>query len=468
MEQEFGRAYKKTLKNWLVSGQRKPLVIRGARQVGKSTMVRSFAKQNGLILHEVNLEKHPALEGVFKSLDVGLILRELAAIVGRTIESGQPCLLFLDEIQACPSVLPALRYFHEEKPLLPVVAAGSLLDFALAKAQYSMPVGRIDYLFMHPLSFEEFLAAVGEDQLLSYVRESVLPAHGSSAGAGIPAAAHRRLLERQREFLFVGGMPEAVGAFAGLKREQRNLSAVVATQRSIVRTYRDDFAKYSTQHELQRLQRLFDVLPTSVGVKIKYSNLARDERARETRAALELLAKARLITRIHHSSCAGIPLAAQADQDRYKIIFLDVGLLNRLLGLDWQSIGSMDERTLINEGPLAEQFVGQELLVAGGEAGLEESRLFYWLRENKSSNAEVDYVLAHGRRIVPIEVKAGKSGTLKSVVQFVEEKKVDIAIRLDLNEASAQRLQPANRRAFDLISLPLYLAGQIPRYLAEF
>lgn len=447
---------------WFDGAPRKPLIIRGARQVGKSTLVGAFAASRGLALNEINLERHPGLDRVFRTLDVPRILRELDAVCGRNPAAGG--LLFLDEIQAAPSALTALRYFHEDLPAMPVVAAGSLLDFALADAAVSMPVGRIEYRHLHPLTFAEFLAALGQDRLL----DSLL---GFSARApeDFPEAAHAQLVELQRVYLYVGGMPEAVAAYA----PHRQAADAARVQRSVLDTYRDDFAKYATKGELARLQWLFDKVPLWVGRKVKYAALSREESARELKSALRLLAKARLLALVHHSDASGLPLAAQADSDVYKLLFLDVGLMNRLLGLDWQAVSALDERRLVNEGPLAEQFVGTELLAAMGEAG-EDARLFYWLREGRSSNAEVDYVVARGGGVVPVEVKAGKAGALKSLHQFAAEKRAPLAVRFDLRPPSLGEVstvvslagQP-RQAAYRLLSLPLYMAGQLPRLLDE-
>ncbi len=461
----FERSALSSLEEWLAGRPRKPVIIRGARQVGKSTLIRAFAERRRLSLNEINLEKHPALDRIFRTLDVQKILREFEAILGRNPATPES-ILFLDEIQSVPSLLPALRYFFEELPELPIIAAGSLLDFALSENKFSMPVGRIEYRYLHALTFEEFLAAIGKTNLLRYLGDYSLKNQRSQ----IPDAAHLDLLDSQRLYLFIGGMPEAVTAY--LKREQ--LGESTQAQRSILDTYRDDFSKYATKRELQRLQIIFDRVPALIGGKVKYANISREETAREIKAALELLAKARIISRVHSSSCSSAPLAAQIDVNAYKILFLDVGLMNRMLDLDWRAVSELDERRLINEGPLAEQFVGQQLLAAFSQGGREDTRLFYWLREGKSSNAEVDYVVSRGIQIVPVEVKAGKAGSLKSLHQFVTEKQCPLAVRFDLNlpslqavEATVLRIDGKHKITYNLLSLPLYLAGQLPRLLDE-
>jgi predicted AAA+ superfamily ATPase len=448
------------LNEWLGRSQRKPLVIRGARQVGKSTLVRQFAAEAGLLLNEVNLERNPILEEVFASLDTTAALREIEGLVGRPV-TAPGSLLFLDEIQATPSALQMLRYLYEEYPELPVVAAGSLLEFVLAEHKFSMPVGRVEYLHLGPMTFEEFLLEC-DANLLTHVR-------GQKPGDTVAKTTHERLVTRQREYLFVGGMPEVVKSFA----DNGQMSDVVRIQGSVLASYEDDFAKYALGKALLRLQKVFNYIPRGVGKKMKYSNVSSDEASREMRSAVELLAKARVLAQVFHSNCSGLPLHSDINELVYKPLFLDVGLVNRACGLDWLAISALNERKLLNEGAIAEQFIGQHLLYHA--CGQERPRLCYWLREGRSSNAEVDYVLSRGDVIVPVEVKAGKSGALKSLHQFVLGSGVELGIRFDLNPISIQRVSHMARRAdeavevsYDLLSLPLYLVDQLPRLIDEY
>lgn len=451
------RTAEQHLRHWFKKRRRKPLVLRGARQVGKSTLVREFARREGLVINEINLERHLSLNEVFKTLDMKRIVRELEGLIGRNIlQPGS--VLFLDEIQATPYALAALRYFYEDLPALPVVAAGSLLEFALAEHSFSMPVGRVEYMHIGPLSFSEFIACLDPD----------LEGWRQAAGAFefIPETAHQRLLLRLREFLFVGGMPEAVMEYL----ETGSLSEVQDVHRSIVETYQDDFSKYARHAELVRLQRVFEQIPRNIGRKIKYVNLSREERSREIKTAVELLSLAQICRKVTASRCSGVPLSAEVADDIFKLIFMDTGMVNFVCGGRWKEISDAAEQTLINEGPLAEQFVGQHL------AYLDYSRpeLHYWLREGRANNAEVDYVFSQGRRIFPVEVKAGLSGTLKSLQQFVLEKKCPQAIRFDLNQPSRMQVQAIARVgsglkevSFDLLSLPLYAVEAIASPLPE-
>ena len=372
------RIAESTLIKWLKNPYRKPLIIRGARQVGKSTLVRNFARDQKLNLIEINLEKHLELDTIFKTLDMKKIIREIEGLTGKDILAANS-LLFLDEIQATPRALQALRYFYEEHPQLPVIAAGSLLEFVLSKHNFSMPVGRIEYLYLGPMTFEEFLFEK-ENDLLKYI-------NNFNINTSIPQTAHNRLLENQREYLFVGGMPESIFRYI----QTNQLKEAVNVQQSIIETYKDDFSKYVSQNRLIRLHRVFNYIPATIGKKVKYSNIPGDDKARELKITLDLLTKAGLISPIYHSSCSGIPLNVEIDFTKFKLLFLDIGLMNRVCGLDWLAISSMDERNLVNEGSIAEQFIGQHLLYSSNE--LKAPQLNYWLREQKTSNAEVDYVI---------------------------------------------------------------------------
>ncbi len=444
------------LREWYRSRRRKPLVLRGARQVGKSTLVQQFAANHKIALAEINLERHLYLDAVFKTLDLDRIIYELEAVTGQKVNSSDT-ILFLDEIQGTPHAIQALRYFYEEKPYIPVVGAGSLLEFTLADHHFSMPVGRITYYHLGPLTFKEFLSAVSPD-LDKYLADFRL-------GEEIPMAAHKKLLNRQREYLFVGGMPEAVQLFI----DEGSLTEVTAVQRSIADTCQDDFAKYAKRKDLVLLQQVFRYIPRGLGKKVKYSNMVRKEPSVRVKNAIELLANARICHQVFHSHCTGIPLYADINPNAYKLLFMDVGMANHICGNDWLFFESIDERGLVNEGGLAEQFIGQHLLHPH-----QTPQLCYWIREGKSSNAEVDYVISRGNLIVPIEVKAGKSGALKSLQQFMFRKRVALAVRFDLNPPSVQhvknviRTKEGNREVqYTLVSLPLYMVEELPRLLDD-
>ncbi len=441
------------LKQWFSRTHRKPIILRGARQVGKTYLVRAFARELGLDLVELNLERHLELKKVFLTKNPHTIIPEIEGTLGKRITSDHT-LLFIDEIQAIPDAIAALRYFHEELPDLPVIAAGSLLEFVLGSHTFSMPVGRVSYLHMGPLTFLEFLDAVdpyGADELRSLERNAVdLFKHMSF----IPNSLHQRMNERLREYFYIGGMPEAVAVYL----ETRDLYQVSEIQDSIIHTYFDDFSKYAQKVDPLLLQTILRRMPSSVGQKILYTRFSEDRTSRPIRHALELLIQARLISKVIHCNANGIPIGAEMDERVFKLLNLDIGLMNRMAGLSLTDIKRMTDQRLINEGALAEQFIGQQLL--RDQSLRSPLFLHYWQRSARKSNAEVDYVIQLDSSIIPIEVKAGKSGTLKSLHQFMSEKNSPIAVRFDLNPPSLQQISVAlhdtSAVSYPLISLPLY------------
>lgn len=445
------------LENWINKSNRKPLVLRGARQVGKSTLVREFARKRKKILIEINLERNLFLDDIFKTLDTDAALKEIEALSGIPI-STPDIILFLDEIQSTPHVLQLLRYFFEEKKELPVIAAGSLLEFTLADHSFSMPVGRIEYMHLGPMTFKEFIMAV-EPSLSRYIEDF-------SMISPLPVAAHEKLKKRQRDYVLIGGMPEAVRVWS----ESGSVRDVTDIHRSITETYQDDFSKYAQSHQLALMQRIFRTIPRIVGDKVKYSNISREHPSKNIKDALELLSKAKICHRICHSHCSGLPLNADIKETVYKLLFMDIGIMNYICGNDWTFLQSFPDHELVNEGAIAEQFIGQHLLSAQNHS----PSLNYWVRQAKTSNAEVDYVISEGPLIIPIEVKSGKSGSLKSLQLFVTKKNISLAVRFDLNPPGLQdishQLSTGNGIEFanyKLLSLPLYLVETLPKILNE-
>ena len=444
------------LRDWLRRPARKPLVIRGARQVGKSTLVDLFAAAHSdRDLITVNLERHRELDDAFATNDPATILNLVSAVSDRTITPRS--ILFLDEIQAAPKAFPALRYFLEDRPDLPVIAAGSLLEFLLSNHTFSMPVGRIEYLHLGPMTFTEFLIATGRETLAQAITGFEWPT------TRIHVLVHQRLLAALREYQFVGGMPEAVRVYA----ESRDLRAVATVHRSIVDTYRDDFPKYATRRDLTRMLRVFNFAARYPGRKVKYSNISPDDQSGTIRTDIELLAMARVVDKVVHSQCTGLPLQANLKESVFKLVFLDIGLMNAICGLGWDTIQAQGDVELVNAGSGAEQFIGQHLQYL--YADRTNRQLTYWLREGRASNAEVDYVADFSGQIVPIEVKAGRTGTLKSLHQFVAEKRVPLAVRFHVEQPEVQTVNAQAKRKdgvqpvqYQLLSLPLYLVERLP------
>ncbi len=449
------------LQKWIKKKNKKPLVIRGARQVGKSTLVELFAKQQQKTLLNINLERYPELSSVFTSKDPEQIIQQIEFLpeISRVNNNS---LLFFDEIQSIPEAIPVLRYFYEDKPNLPVISAGSLLEFVLTDHSFSMPVGRIQYLHMGPMTFSEFLGALGENKLQQTIKRYHL-------GQEIGSVAHQRLLQLLRSYYFVGGMPEAVAVFADTQ-SYRDVSDV---HQSIIETYREDFPKYSGSRNLNRIVNVFNFVARNIGVKVKYSNISSHDQSTSIKKDLELLCMARVISKVIHSHSSGLPLQADIEEKVYKLLFLDIGLMNAICGLNWRTLSQLDDRKLINEGAIAEQFVGQHLQALLNDSANRE--LNYWLREGRSSNAELDFVIALSGQIIPVEVKSGATGSLKSLHQFMGEKQVPVAVRFDTSlpseskiTATIQRKKQREKITYPLLSLPLYLVERLDVIVDEY
>lgn len=440
------RKAEKRLKEWLDSPHRKPILMRGARQVGKSTLVHNFACERGFVLNEINLERHVNMASVFATMDPRAICGNISAVLGRDVCAGNS-VLFLDEIQAVPEAIAALRYFYEEMPELPVIAAGSLLEFSLAKHSFSMPVGRIEYLYLGPMDFREFAEEInpylGERLDLTFIR---------SKNA---ASVHPEMMKLLKTYLSVGGMPESVLRY----KETRSMKEVSSVHEQIFATYIDDFAKYANGRDLADMQSIFRRIPANVGAKVKYVNFSREMKSRDVKSALDLFAKARVLAQVFNTDANGLPLGAEEDREVWKPLFLDVGLMNHANGLGATAIASLPENDLVNKGKVAEQFVGQQLLFRKGNSVAPE--LHYWLREGASNNAEVDYVIDENLSVLPIEVKAGKSGSLRALRQMMIDKGLSRAVRFDAGLYGTQAVQLSDGLHYELETLPLYAAVAI-------
>ena len=427
-------------------------MVRGARQVGKSCLIRLFAEQAGLDLLEINLELHDDYVACFTAKDPHQIINLLELKASRQIIPGKT-LLFLDEVQAAPEVLASLRYFYELLPELHVVAAGSLLEFVLEEHVFSMPVGRIEYLHLGPMTFKEFLDGLGRQQLRSFIEQF-------KGEEQFPTVIHEELMKSLRLYFAIGGMPEAVQAYL----DTGSMLEVDIVKQSILLTYRDDFSKYGRRVKHTRLQKVLQKLPMQVGRKLQYVNLDRNEKSSDLKEALHLLALARVYFPVLHSAANGVPLRAESNEKMRKPLFLDVGLLIKACGMSYADIAQVDAVKLINAGPICEQFIGQHLLYA--RPLYEEPELFFWCREKRQASAEVDYVLALGGKIVPVEVKAGKTGTLKSLQVFFKEKGRDFGVRFNADlpaRHAADFSLPGTVGTFTLLSLPLYMVEEMPR-----
>jgi predicted AAA+ superfamily ATPase len=359
------------------------------------------------------------------------------------IEAGKT-LLFLDEIQECPQAILALRYFKEQMPDLHVIGAGSLLEFVLNDPEFRMPVGRVQFMYLRPLSFSEYLEATQNERLREYL-------HTIQVKDSINEAVHNQLMKLVREYFALGGMPAVIAEYL----ESKSLLESQTIQTSILATYRRDFGKYAkrTPHEL--LETIFLKMPGLVGKWLKYATLDPNLRSEVIKTALHKLSDAGIILPIYATSAAGLPLISHANEKKCKFLFLDVGLVKRACNLDLELLFKED-LLLIHDGIMAEQFVGQELLASTGTD--EINGLFSWVREQHSSTAEIDFLIAVGAEIVPIEVKAGALGTLRSLKIFLSEKKLSLGVRISAHPLSLHN---------GILSIPFYMIEELPRMVGE-
>jgi len=429
---------------WKDNPRRKPLIIRGPRQVGKSYLIEEFGKKYFKQHITLNFELNPHLKNCFTDLDPAQVLNQIELTLGVNITQEPSTLLFFDEIQECPQAILALRYFKEKKPEILVIAAGSLLEVALDKAEFRMPVGRVQYLYLRPLSFEEYLIARGFSQLVYFLQKITV-------ADSISEAIHHRLIRLSREYIIVGGMPEVVAEFILTERFQ----ACQALQEGLLLTYRDDFRKYSTHSQHRYLQTVFERAPTLVGEDFNFSKIDPNLRARELRPALECLVMAGLIHLIYHTSGSGLPLISTRNDQRFKLHFIDVGLMTKASRLP-ADILLQENFFALNRGSTMEQFVGQELLAytPAEEAG----SLDYWSREKTGSSAEVDYIVAVDDYVIPIEVKAGSTGRLKSLHVFLQEKKHPLGVKISMDPLAIKN---------NILCVPAYMIQSLPRLVRD-
>lgn len=421
----YSRFIDNHLSNWKNSVTHKPLLLRGARQVGKSSAIRHLG-QSFKYFVEVNFERDKDAISIFTgNLNPKEISSRLSALYGTPIIPGET-LLFLDEIQACKEALHSLWFFYEDYPELHVIAAGSLLEFALKKVT-SFGVGRIHSLFMHPMSFDEFLMASDKNIWIESKQNA-------SPEAPIFDALHKKLVESFRNYLMIGGMPEAVAKWV----ETGDFLSCQQVHDDIILTYQDDFSKYKENADPILLKQTLNSVALQIGNKFVYSNVSGEYRSEKIKGALELLKDAGLIKPVIHTAANGVPLGAEINEKFIKYIFLDSGLLLRLLGLENLSSGSEYTKEiligtatdLVNKGNITEMVAGLELLKYNQPT--QRNDLYYWQNLSRGAQAEVDYILVKDMKVVPLEIKAGTSGSMKSMYQFLSDKKLSYGIRSSL------------------------------------
>jgi predicted AAA+ superfamily ATPase len=429
------RRIEKWLNKWVNNNDRDVLLVRGARQVGKTYSIKKLGKTFKHYL-EINFEEHIDIHSFFDgNLTPAPICEQLSIYFGVPIIPGQT-LLFLDEIQACPKALSSLRFFKEQMPDLHVVASGSLLEFALEEIP-SQGVGRISSLFMYPLSFFEFLEAINEHSLIEIMKNS-------SLHKPINNVFHKKLIDIYKTYQLIGGMPRVVKAYA----ERKSLNECMELLDSLLVVLKDDFSKYNKRAPLGRLVDVYNSIFNQAGNKFMYSRIESNCSTIPLKTSLEMLIKAGLAIKVCHSAAQGLPLSSQAKQTKFKILPSDTGLMQRALGLDLPDFIIANDTDMINKGSLAEVFVGLELIK--NSSPVIRPSLNYWHRESRGSSAELDYIIQDKNEILPIEIKAGSTGKMKSMHMFLEERNLNRGVRMSLENFSQYG---------KIESMPIYCAG---------
>lgn len=420
----FKRLIDSYLEQWTQRKDHKPMLLRGARQVGKSTAVRHLGESFENFV-EINFEKQPEYKQVFNTnLVVDRIVAEISIMSSTRIVPGKT-LLFMDEIQECPEAIMSLRFFKEDLPDLHVVAAGSLLEFALSELP-TFGVGRIHSIYMYPMTFDEFIDANGETLLLDYKRKA-------TPDQPLPEAIHNKLTALIRAYFLVGGMPEVVGKWV----ETHDYLQCQELQDDIISGYEDDFPKYRKKVDPVLLRQTLRSAAVQVTKKFSYTEVGGGFRTEDVKKALGMLLLAGICTQVTRTDANGLPLGSESDLNYRKILILDPGLLLRLLDMSSINMSKIvgeilteDTTDLVNKGPLAEMVAGLEL--QRYKTPNVRHGLYYWVRPARNSQAEIDYVESRDG-ILPIEVKAGMKGGMKSLWIFMREKGLESAVRCSLD-----------------------------------
>jgi len=444
----FDRKLIQELEKWKGNEKRKPLVIRGARQVGKTTLVNQFAQNYEQYIY-LNLEfsEDKELFETFTTIDN--LIQALFFLKNKTLNLKSKTLIFIDEIQAAPKALNTLRYFYEFAPEISVIAAGSMLETLFDK-NISFPIGRVEYMVIRPVSFPEFLSALGETAALDQLIQ-------------IPLAdfAHSKLIRLFHTYALIGGMPEIVQHYA----KHKDLVALSPIYNSLISGYLDDVEKYATyKSQIQHIRHCIQSSISQAGKRIKFEGFGNSPyKSREMGESLRMLEKALLLQLIYPSTASTLPLAA--DLRKFpRLQILDSGLLNYFVGIQHDILGTSDLNS-IYQGTLIEHLVGQELLAFQFNS---LSALHFWVREKKESTAEVDYLFLFHGQIIPIEVKSGKEGTLKSLHIFMDLAPHNLAIRLYAGALNITESVTTKGKKYQILNLPYFLVSQIEKYIQWF
>jgi predicted AAA+ superfamily ATPase len=397
-------------------------------------------------------------ESDFFSID--RVIKEIEVKLGKKI--GMDSCLFLDEIQAQPLVLNRLRYFYEDMPGLKVIAAGSLMEVVLNNENFSIPVGRVVYHELGPMTFTEFLLAKKENIFLDQL-------HNANISNPLLEAAFQKGIELLKEYYFVGGMPEAVKVYC----DGGSFEEVKAIHESIIQTYRDDIPIYTKSGQSSNVNDLFEYTAAHLGEKVIFSDVSNTHSSR-VKKAINLLSKAGVILKTTFNNCNGLPLKAGEDDKICKLYFLDIGLYNAMMGIRWSDIFQLNPEDLIIKGKMAEQFIAQHLKYLPPQSP--NSGLYYWLSEKRKGAAEVDFIIAFNNRILPVEIKSGKTGKMKSLWQYIAKKNADYSIRMDLAYRKSYTSEVSHKILLKgqmvdaqsvLLALPLFLIEYLSKFLEE-
>lgn len=403
------------LLEWKKEENCKPLLVRGARQIGKTQSIRNLGKQFENFI-EINFEEDKAIHSLFEgNLSANEISNNISAIYNTPVIKGKT-LIFFDEIQSCIPAIQSLRFFYEQMQGLHIAAAGSLLEFTMSEIP-SFGVGRIRSMYMYPFSFNEFLLAFNEEKLLELKQKA-------SPQKALNNAVHEKLTQYLRKFLILGGMPEVVSKYVKTK----DLQQCFLILNDLKSSYFDDFAKYKKIVPVKRIRDIFNSVVMQAGSKFVFSKTQSGDNHKQIKEALELLILAGIVIPVTHTSANGLPLGAETNYKKRKMLLIDTGLFLNILNLDIGKIILTDDFNTINKGNLTEMFIGLELMKY--TSPYQRSSLYYWHREARNSNAEVDYLTVQNNNIVPIEVKSGKTGAMQSMNIFLKSKKLPKGIRI--------------------------------------
>ncbi len=437
----FSRKILDHLNNWKSKKNPKPLLLRGARQVGKTSACLLFAEKHFQNLIHINLEKadHQRLFRENISLED---FEQIVQIKFKKQITPHQTLVFLDEIQNSPALIKLLRFFYEERPELRVIAAGSLLETMIEKEGFSFPVGRVESAYLYPLDFFEFLEAKRENELLRALKNT-------SPAKQIPDAIHKEALKQFYEYVMVGGMPEVVKSYFEYKNTE-NLGSIYG---SLLTGFGEDVFKYSSHASAKYLNFIIDQVPLFAGTTVTYEKFGNSNfRSREMSRAFSTLEKTMLLYQVQATRSTELPLVGQPKRVK-KLLFLDVGLVNYRMGIQEEYLNFKASLNDFYRGRIAEQVVGQNILAQFTDR---PPNLLYWAKERPEGDAEVDFCLVQSGRIVAIEVKAGTANNLRSLLSFAHHTKNHTLMRIYAGTLKREKIKVGSE-SFDLLSIPFYL-----------